>query len=201
MGVQPATLLAVLARPPFLTSVPEAVLSRNLPAGREPLRPAPPGHLDPLAHPELRVPRGVPGDEQLLGPQVSVDAAGVVVRVLQGPQHGRGDLPRVVLRVGGEARDRVEDGAAVEELGCFAWLWWCCKRAGVEEQVGRRLFGFGRWEAKRVTAVGFMVCGELLKVWVSRGRYLTAVSRDAQWFPERQPEARQFWWMTTSTIA
>lgn len=45
-----------------------------------------------------------------------MDTAGVIVGVLQGLKDGGGDLSGVVLRVGGEARDRVEDCAPVEEL-------------------------------------------------------------------------------------
>ena len=45
-----------------------------------------------------------------------MDAAGLVVGVLQGLQDGGGDLSGVVLRVGGEPRDRVENRAPVEEL-------------------------------------------------------------------------------------
>ena len=43
-------------------------------------------------------------------------AARDVVGVLEGLQDGGGDLSGVVLRVGGEARDGVENRAPVEEL-------------------------------------------------------------------------------------
>lgn len=54
-----------------------------------------------------------------------MDAAGVVVSVLQGLQDGGGDLSGVVLRVGGEARNRVENSAAIEEL-CSNSM--CCRQ-------------------------------------------------------------------------
>lgn len=45
-----------------------------------------------------------------------MDAAGALVSVLQGPQHGDGDLSRVVLCVGREAGNGIKDFAAVQEL-------------------------------------------------------------------------------------
>lgn len=45
-----------------------------------------------------------------------MDAAGVVVGVMQGSEHGGGDLSRVVLGVGVKSSNGVQDFAAIEKL-------------------------------------------------------------------------------------